>query len=111
MGTSRNGMPVAKMKTTVLNGQSLFDLAVQGMGDISGVFDLAEMAGMQITDELTTGQLIELPPAVDRQVAGYYASHGIIPATAITIDSTADDGGLLLEGIEFWGIEYDFMVN
>lgn len=102
------------MKAVVLDCQSLLDIAVQELGDISGVFELAEKAGLSLTEELETGLEMELPAvAADKQVAAYYASRWIRPATAITIDSTSGPGGgeLLLEGIEFWGIEYDFIVS
>lgn len=102
------------MKAVVLDCQSLLDIAVQELGDISGIFELAEKTGLSLTEELEAGQEIELPAFVtDKQVAAYYESKQIRPATAITIDSTSGSGGgeLLLEGIEFWGIEYDFIVS
>lgn len=100
------------MKTVVLDCQSLLDLAIQELGDISGIFDLAEKANVSLTDELAAGQEIELPLQLsDKQIAGYYASRRITPATAITISSTSGDGNLLMEGVEFWGIEYDFIVS
>lgn len=100
------------MKTVVLDCQSLLDIAIQELGDISGIFDLAEKSGVSLTDELQTGRELELPLQLsDKQIAGYYASRRITPATAITIDSTSDGGELLLEGVEFWGIEYDFIVS
>lgn len=100
------------MKTVVLESQSLFDIAIQSLGDISGMFDLAELGGVSITDELTTGQALEMPQqAADKQIRDYYTSRRIVPATAITIASTSGGGDLLLEGVEFWGIEYDFVVS
>lgn len=102
------------MKAVVLDCQSLLDMAVQELGDISGVFELAEKAGLSLTEELNAGMELEVPAFdADKQVAAYYASKRIRPATAITIDSTSGPGGgeLLLEGIEFWGIEYDFIVS
>lgn len=94
-----------------MDGQSTIDIAIQQLGDISGVFGLLELSGLGITDELCTGQQLELPPLqADKQIAGYYAAHRIAPATAITIDNTGG-GELLLEGIEFWGIEYDFILS
>lgn len=100
------------MKAVVLDCQSLLDIAIQELGNVAGVFDLAEKAGLSLTEELSAGGALELPlQAADKQIAGYYAAHRITPATAITIDSTSGGGDLLLEGIEFWGIEYDFIVS
>lgn len=96
----------------VLTGQSLFDLAIQKLGSVEGVFELAEKADVSLTDELAVGVLLNAPvdPA-DRQVADYYKANRIIPATAITKDNTSGGGDILMEGIEFWAIEYDFIVS
>lgn len=94
-----------------MDGQSLFDIAIQALGDISGVFDLAEKADVSVTDELKVGQVFEIPSqARDKQIVDYYAAHRITPATAIAT-ATPDDDDILPEGIGFWGIEYDFVVS
>lgn len=99
------------MKKQVLNTQSLLDIALQELGDISGIFELLELGNLSITDQLTAGSELELPPQpANKQITGYYSAHRLTPATAITIDSTDEGNNLLLEGIEFWGIEYDFTV-
>ena len=93
------------MEISVLTGQSLFDLAIQGTGSIEGVFGLAKAAGLSITDELPSGMVIPVPiPLADPQVAEYYAARRITPATATTTD-------IILEGVEFWNIELDFIVS
>lgn len=100
------------MKKKVLDCQSLWDIALQESGDLSGILELAEKQGITLTDELTIGQELEIPPEVaDKRIALYYSQYGIAPATAITIESTSGEGALLLEGVEFWGIEYDFIVS
>lgn len=99
------------METVVLGNQSLPDIAVQETGSLEGVFELAELAGLSITDELAAGMSLPVPlTPVDRQVTDYYDAHRITPATAITSGDTAG-GELIMEGIEFWGIEYDFIVS
>lgn len=93
------------MEISTVTGQSPLDLAIQGTGSIEGVFRLAEAAGISITDELSPGMTIPVPlPLADSQVAEYYASRRITPATAITTD-------IMPGGVEFWGIEYDFIVS
>lgn len=99
------------MKKKVLDCQSLWDIALQETGDITGAWELAELHGLSLTEELQVGQEMEEVPVKNRQLAAYYALHGIYPATAITIESESGDGALLLEGIEFWGIGYDFIVS
>lgn len=100
------------MVINVLTGQSLFDLAIQELGSAEGVFILAEKADVSLTDDLQVGTLMNAPAdPVDRQVAGYYRDNRICPATAITKDNVSGTGDILMEGIEFWALEYDFIVS
>lgn len=99
------------MKKIVLDCQSLWDIALQELGDISGILELAEKQEISLTDELKIGQELEIPPELkNKQLAGYYLQHDIRPATGLTIETMSGDGALILEGIDFWGIEYDFIV-
>jgi hypothetical protein len=95
------------MEAKVLNGQSLFDLAVQEGGSVEAVFDLALAAGLGITADMPAGTLLAAPAVVSRRVADYYRTNSIRPATALS----ANDAALLHEGVEFWMVEYDFMVS
>ena len=47
------------MKVTVLSGQSLVDVAIQVYGSAQGVFVLAEENGLEVTDALEAGQVLE----------------------------------------------------
>ena len=81
------------MKLTVLDRQSLFDVAVQAAGSAEAAFELAMLNGLSVTDELETGQ--ELAPANspegrglrNRGIADYYANRQLKPATGLTEDS------------------------
>ena len=95
------------MEIKVLNGQSLFDIAIQSAGSIEAVFDIALANGISITDDLEPGTVLVVPAVLNRQVAEYYRVNGIQPATGITVS----DAPALQEGVEFWGIEYDFIVS
>lgn len=100
------------MKKKVLDCQSLWDIALRESGDITGAWEMAEASGIGLTDKLSAGQEIEAPfDLKNKQSAAYYALHDIHPATAITMDIESGEGALLLEGIEFWGIEYDFIIS
>ena len=46
------------MEVTVRDRQSLFDISVQILGGIEGVFALAECNGLGITDRLRDGQVL-----------------------------------------------------
>lgn len=71
---------------TVLNRQSLFDLAIQFFGDVRASFDLAEANGLSITDQVAPGQKLVVPETLykEEDVQRYYESKGILPATAST---------------------------
>lgn len=98
------------MKQTVLSSQSIFDLAVQELGSVEAAFELALLNDLSLTDNLTAGQMLELSDKQNRAVADYYAANGLKPATGLTEEriNAITNGG---EGVEFWGIEYDFIVN
>lgn len=102
-------------KVIVLEGQSLFDLAVQECGSIEAAFAIAELNGLAITDELEVGSTLIVPGPVARQISDYYQAHGLKPATDATSTGSGDgEGGgiddLLDDGIDFMAIEVDNVV-
>lgn len=101
------------MNTNILDRQSLFDLALQLHGDISTALNLAEASNLSITDNLTIGQPFQHNTAdiLDHTVVNLYTNRHHNPATALSSDLTSGDGAILLEGIEYWGIQYDFIVS
>ena len=99
------------MQVPVRNNQSLFDIALQTLGCTEAAFDIALINGISITDELLTGQILQIPSMSDytqRRNAEYYSINNILPATAITADIATT---ALEEGIEFWTVEYDLIVS
>jgi len=66
----------------VIQGQSIFDIAVQELGSIEGAFELAMLNGISVTDELIPGQELILPIVLNKDIINYYANKGIKPATA-----------------------------
>ena len=99
------------MQHIILNRQSLLDIVIQECGSLDSIFSLAEQNNIAVTDDLPAGRELEytLEDITQKQVIISLANRGIKPATAISPELLAD-GELLLEGIEFWGIEYDFIV-
>jgi len=87
---------------TVKPGQTLVDVAVQHLGAESGVAALAQANGLDMTAEVVAGQVLTLPEVENKRVVKVYKERGYVPATNISGE---------LEGIEFWGIEYDFVVS
>lgn len=97
------------MNATVRNGQSLFDIALQECGNAESAFELALLNGMTLSDELVNGQIVELPDVAEKMVVKQYAVDNVFPATGIT--STQFNETIGGEGVEFWGIEFDFVVS
>ncbi len=48
-------------QTIVTEGQSLVDVAIQELGSVEALFDLADANGLAITDELTPGRVLVVP--------------------------------------------------
>lgn len=94
----------------VKSRQNLCDIALQLCGSMEAAYDIAAINGLNLTDDLTIGTVLELPTTTDTKTTQHYAANYIVPATAITIDeiNVVLNGG---EGIDFWGIEYDFIVT
>ncbi len=88
--------------------QSLFDVAIEKGGSFESVMELAILNGLSITERLTPGQQLELPSVIDNDVVNYYSSKGIVPETTST---ESDDSVPVLEGIDYWAIEVDFIVS
>jgi hypothetical protein len=65
-------------QTIVTAGQSLADVAVQELGNLEALFDLADDAGLTITDSLTPGQTLDVPPssATLPDLAAYFGNRG-----------------------------------
>jgi hypothetical protein len=95
------------MEIKVLNGQSLFDLAVQAAGSVEAVFDIAVANARAVVDDLTPGAAVAIPAVLNKQVAEYYRTNGIRPATALS----AQDAEFAMDGVGAWRIEYDFAVS
>lgn len=54
-------------QTLITAGQSLLDVAIQELGTVAALFDLADAAGLAITDLLTPGQVLAVPASAAAQ--------------------------------------------
>ncbi len=61
--------------TIISSGQSLVDVAIQELGSVGALFDLADTAGLGITDVLTPGQVLPVPDSAASQadIVAYFA--------------------------------------
>lgn len=96
--------PSSAKKTVIAQaGQTLADLAIQYLGSLASWADLAALNGLGLTDAITPGQALILPGVSEKRVAAYYKSGGYFPAAGAINTSN--------EGVAYWGIEYDFIVQ
>lgn len=96
------------MEVKVNDRQSLLDMAVQTAGSMEAAFNLAAANGVSLTDILRDGQVLDTVVAENPDTVRRYNVQGIQPATALSEDEMA---ALAQEGINFMGIEIDFVVS
>lgn len=89
----------------VLAGQNIFDVAVQHAGSVEAAFDLAITNDISLSDALTVGEELLGAGKVRADIVDYYARRVFNPATDETLI------GEIEGGIEFMGIEIDFIVS
>ncbi|MDR1370947.1 MAG: LysM peptidoglycan-binding domain-containing protein [Dysgonamonadaceae bacterium] len=80
------------MEIKALEGQSLFDIAIQYTGESKTAIDIAKANGMDVTDTLSVGMLIIVPDDVvkNKKIVNYYSVKKITPATAVKTDIESD---------------------
>lgn len=98
------------MKATVTQRQSVFDVAMQHCGSFEAAFDIAVLNNIGLTDDLAAGESLALPEPTDSAVITTFAVNRQLPATGCTQDEILDVIGQG-EGIEFWIVESDFIVQ
>ena len=89
--------------------QSLLDIAIQHTGLSEECFDIALGNGIALTEDLIAQEQLQLPVR-ENTITAHYGYNVIVPATGIT-DGEIKEAFASGEGIEFWGIEYDFIVS
>ena len=70
------------MKITVLNNQSLLDIAIMVSGSAEAAYNIALENGISITDDLMPGQVFQFTGTVmNKRVVDYCSANNIKPAT------------------------------
>ena len=90
--------------------QSLFDIAMEHAGSSEAAWDIAVANQLSITDDLTVGETLAVPMVKNQRIVTFFQAIKHSPATAISTDEINNLLGVG-EGIEFWAIEYDFVVS
>lgn len=93
---------------TVVEGQTLFDIAVQAAGSITAAFEIAAANDISITDDLSAGTVLKIPRVVDQVIRDYYRAKKVIPKTGLR---KQDMDAAPYGGIEYMAIEIDFIVS
>lgn len=95
-------------KVKVLRGQTLYDIAVQWLGDAQAATAIANTNGLSITAELEAGTELVLPAgsAYYEPAAAHFLESAQKPASA-----ESGDSAYLLGGIGYMGIEINFIVS
>lgn len=96
------------MEVQVKDRQSLLDMAVQTSGSMEAAFDLSVANDVSLTEVLAEGHVLNTVAAVNAATVRRYSVQGIRPATALSDEEMAALGE---EGVNFMGIEIDFVVN
>ncbi len=92
------------MKVILEPGQNILDILLREQGTIEGLFEFSEQNEISITEECPPGTRLEIEPK-NNAVTGYYNLKRINPATNKTNITE------VLGGINYMGLELDFMVS
>jgi LysM repeat protein len=101
------------MKITVLNNQSLFDIAIQYFGSAESAMEVALLNDLSITDKLVVGQELELPKVSayeNKERVNYYATNNIYPATSESVERTEEIINVP-DGIDYMIIGKTFIIR
>ena len=98
------------MTVQAKNRQNLLDVALEHCGTFEAALQLALLNGIDLTADLNTDTPLELPVVGKPRIVSNFQSLRHAPATAITSGEIAEttEGG---EGIGFWAIGIDFIVQ
>lgn len=94
----------------VLHNQSLLDVAIHQTGSAITAIEIAFANDLSITDQLKAGSILLIPDSIigNIDIKNYYQSKMIQPATDIT---QTGEQGEILEGISYWIINKNFIVQ
>lgn len=99
------------MQITILNNQTLFDLAIQVTGEALNAVKIAKSNNISVTEELIVGNEIFIDDHLlyDTNVINIYEKESVKPATDLTTEQL--DQVIGCEGIGCWYVENDFIVQ
>lgn len=98
------------MKVTVKHNQSVIDLAVQYTGTAENAFKIAHANNISVDAYLAPGSVLEIPKTVNisTEIRDYFKNKNQNPATH---DEVINENEIILEGISYWIINENFVVQ
>lgn len=89
-------------------GQALVDVAMQYCGNAEKQFEVAELNGLSITEDIIPGTSLFVPDLEieNKKVFAAFNDNQLWPAS-----KEEDWDGNLLDGIDYWIIEEDFIIQ
>ncbi len=74
------------MNITVLNNQSLLDIAIQTTGKAENFLQIAMVNNLVPTAPIAPGTILNIPAEIEKDdaIVNYYKANNIVPATALT---------------------------
>lgn len=97
-----------KQLTRSLAGQAWIDMCLQEIGTEDNLFDMADLNDVSITDDIAPGTPVLSIADMHKEVVRVLQK--VKPASRTRPENDSDTGEIM-EGIEFWGIEFDFVVS
>lgn len=83
------------------------DIAMQECGDVSAMYEIANLNGRTLTDDLVVGETLIVPEIVNEEIVTLFESNYRKPACWEDPDDSEING----EGLEYWAIELDFVIT
>lgn len=94
---------------TVRDRQCFLDMAMQYAGDAPAAVQMAFNSLLPVTQLFAPGDLLPMPAVIDTDITTVFKTEKAIPASS---SSAFSGGGTDAdEGIDFWIIENDFIVQ
>jgi hypothetical protein len=85
--------------TTVIDGQSLVDIAIQTYGSVAGLVDLALRNGKSVTGLLKVGEVLQVGEVLNKDVVQYFKERNLKVAT----------GAEMINVIDFDEADFDYL--
>jgi hypothetical protein len=92
----------------ILAGQTMLDIALQELGDLERVFEMAVDNNISISDNLQAGSVLQVG---DYERDKRYLIKIFEKPTKIASDDFAGEVNSRLEGVDYWTLGMDFIVQ